>query len=429
MKIAICKSHFAGPVSGADETLVSYATSLSRAGYAVKVVLLHPYRTDDQYYKRLTQAGVEVACILERSYAYKIMRGARDLFSSLFFFLFLLPNTPAQMRKIWQVVLNWVSLTCLKECREYFAANRPDVLHVITPDTGAALMIRAGHELKIPVLYHELGTPQYLPALDVYYHRLQKVLPLCSEVVALSPHLAAQWKRKYSFLDSISVLPPIIDHAAENSRSVPQSSVNGVIFGYAARMEAGKGPLNLLQAFAKVKQAGHAVQLKMAGAGPQLVQLKLRTRQFGISESCVFTGAYTEPAGRNAFMRSLDVFVLPTLAEGTPNSIIEAMAHGLPVVASAVGGIPEMLTPETGILVPPGDITALTEALMLLAENADLRAQMGHAARARYEKLFSPQAVLPTLIHTYERVASLNGKGNHAAPTEYSLHPWLEPVS
>lgn len=332
------------------------------------------------------------------------------------------------MRKIWQTVLNWISLIYFKECRAYFAASAPDLLHIFTPDAGAALMIRAGHELNIPVLYHELGTPHYLPALDVYYRRLAEVLPLCSEVAALSPILAAQWQRKFSFLDSLSVLPLIVDHSTEHSTSFPRPATEGIIFGYAARMEEGKGPLNLLDAFAEVKEMGKPVYLRMAGAGPQLLEVKLRAKQLGLLNSCVFTGAYTEPLGRNVFMQSLDVFVLPTLAEGTPNSIIEAMAHGLPIIASAVGGIPDMISMDIGILVPPGDNAALAQAMQQLADDPCLREQMGYAAKARYQEFFSPEAVLPVLTQTYQRVACCPALMSPAIDTISTLHPWQTPA-
>jgi glycosyltransferase involved in cell wall biosynthesis len=116
-------------------------------------------------------------------------------------------------------------------------------------------------------------------------------------------------------------------------------------------------------------------------------------------------------------MRSIDVFMLPSLAEGTPNCVIEAMAHGLPVIATSVGGIPETVSPEMAILVAPGDVAALAEAMEELALNPARRAAMGEAARARYDTLFSPRAVLPLLADRYQRVAG-------AASDAPSAHPW-----
>jgi glycosyltransferase involved in cell wall biosynthesis len=116
-------------------------------------------------------------------------------------------------------------------------------------------------------------------------------------------------------------------------------------------------------------------------------------------------------------MRGIDVLMLPTLAEGTPNCIIEAMAHGVPVIASAVGGIPDVVSPDLGILVPPGDVSALAHAMEQLAGDATRRAEMGRAARARYDALFSPAVVVPVLVDRYRRMTAVS-------PAATPLHPW-----
>jgi glycosyltransferase involved in cell wall biosynthesis len=113
--------------------------------------------------------------------------------------------------------------------------------------------------------------------------------------------------------------------------------------------------------------------------------------------------------------------VLPSLAEGTPNSIVEAMAHGIPIIASDVGGIADMIADQAGILVPPGDVDALAAAMRRLAGDASLREQMGQTAKDQYQKLFSPAAVLPMLLDTYTRLtvntaATAVGNNGH--------HPW-----
>ena len=85
-------------------------------------------------------------------------------------------------------------------------------------------------------------------------------------------------------------------------------------------------------------------------------------------------------------------------------SIVEAMAQGIPVVATAVGGIPDMLGLDAGLLVPVGDVNELASAMTRLAGDPALRASMGRAGRARYEVTYSPEAVLPLLIETYQRL-------------------------
>lgn len=421
MKIALCKSHFFGPVSGADEILVSYAVSLHQAGHDVVVVLLYKPAQNDRFSRRLRQAGVPVVNVIERSVAFMILRGLRGLLSSFLLLFLLIPRSEAGLRKIWQVLLDLISRVHYKNCRAHFAQSDYDVLHVFTPDTGATLLIRAGKEAGIPVLYHEMGTPHYLPPLEPYYKRLEKVLPLCSEVAALSPTLARQWSERFPFLTSVSVLPLLTDHS--DVVNLPaRLGVNGkkeTIFGYAARIEIGKGPFVLADAAAQLRKSGDDVLVRLAGTGPATPDVKARVRELKLDGSWEFVGAYDGAVGCSAFMRTLDVFVLPSFAEGTSKSVIEAMAHGLPIITTNVGGSPDLLTPDAGILIPPGDSAALADAMQRLALDPALRKRMGQAARDRYLKLFAPNAVLSMLVSTYARVAGRNG---HESRNGH--HPW-----
>jgi glycosyltransferase involved in cell wall biosynthesis len=423
MKIALCKSHFFGPVSGADEILVSYATSLHEAGHDVDVVLLYKPNEKDRFCRRLRQGGVPLVHVIERSLAFSILRGVRGLLSSFLLLFLLIPRSEARLRRIWQVLINQISRVHYRNCCAFFEQSDYDVLHVFTPDTGATLMIRAGKEAAIPVLYHEMGTPNYLPALDPHYKRLEEVLPLCSEVAALSPTLAQQWSERFPFLSSVSVLP-LITHDSETlnaSRNFRDDGRSETIFGYAARIEAGKGPFVLAEAVAQLQKNRKDVLVRLAGTGPAMQEVKARVRELGLNGSWEFVGSYDGAAGCSAFMRTLDVFVLPSFAEGTSKSIIEAMAHRLPIITTNVGGSPDLLTPDAGILIPPGDSTALAAAMERLASDPALRERMGQAARERYLKLFAPDAVMSMLVSTYSRVA---GNGHNLTPSQNGPHPW-----
>ena len=423
MKIALCKSHFFGPVSGADEILVSYATSLRRAGEDVEVVLLYKPAENDRFYRRLEQAGVPVVTVIRRSIAFALMRSLRGLLSSFLLFFLLIPRSEANLRKIWQVLLDLISRAHYKHCRAFFAASDYDLLHVFTPDTGATLIIRAGKEAGIPVLYHEMGTPHYLPPLEPYYRRLEKVLPLCSEFAALSPTLAKQWSERFPFLSSVSVLP-LLTEDSEMLNVSTKLSTNGkheTIFGYAARIEVGKGPFVLADALAQLRQKRDDVHVRLAGTGPAVQEVKARVRNLQLNGSWEFVGSYDGTVGCSAFMRTLDVFVLPSFAEGTSKSVIEAMSHGLPIITTTVGGLPDLLTPSAGILIPPGDSAALADAMQFLASDPVLRKQMGQAARDRYLKLFAPDAVLSMLVGTYSRLTGTNG---HETSSLNGKHPW-----
>ena len=193
------------------------------------------------------------------------------------------------------------------------------------------------------------------------------------------------------------------------------------IFGYAARIEIGKGPFVLADALAQLRQDRTDVHVRLAGTGPAVEEVKAHARSLQLNGSWEFVGSYDGTLGCSAFMRTLDVFVLPSFAEGTSKSVIEAMAHGLPIITTDVGGSPDLLTPDAGILIPPGDSAALAGAMQCLASDPALRKRMGEAARDRYLKLFTPDAVLSMLVSTYSRLTGANGFDSSSSNGK---HPW-----
>ena len=114
-----------------------------------------------------------------------------------------------------------------------------------------------------------------------------------------------------------------------------------------------------------------------------------------------------------AWMKQMDIFVLPSLYEGSPNALLEAMACGLPAVASDVGGVRDMIKDwENGLLIPVNRPDALAQKLILLAEDKELRKSLGNAARKTVEKRFSPKQETQTWTEIYRQVAGIsNEKG------------------
>jgi glycosyltransferase involved in cell wall biosynthesis len=167
----------------------------------------------------------------------------------------------------------------------------------------------------------------------------------------------------------------------------------------------------------------------MAGMGSEEPKVEAVLREHGAQESYDRPGTYTTFRQKRSFMQSLDVLVHPSWTEGTPNTIIEAMSCGLPVIASAVGGVPDLITEESGILVPPGDVNALTGAMHQLAVNPELRRRMGREARRHYEQLFSPARVLPLLLETYRQVAAESDARLMTQAVAWNgAHPWSAEV-
>jgi glycosyltransferase involved in cell wall biosynthesis len=407
--------------------MLNYAVHLHQAGHDVSVILLYPPTVDDQYLQRLKTKGVIVKTIIPRSYLLICLRTLRNLTYSIVFFLYFVGHAPKRLRNIWLAAVRLITQLHYRACRTFLRKQKLDVLHVFTPDTGAAVMIRAGHELGVPVLYHEMGTAHHLPLLTEHYSHLEKFLPLCTEVAALSPRLAAEWSLRFPFLDSVSVLPLIAESTIDVGAASARRSQDKVVFGFAARLEEGKGPLILLEAMDQLRRKGVNFVTRIAGKGPQSWDVKTRARELGLGDACELVRSYSDPVGRNAFMNSLDVFVLPSLAEGTPNGVIEAMAHGLPIIATWVGGIPDIVNAECGLLIPPGDADALAEAMQLLACDPARRAAMGAAAKKRCEELFSPQTVLPVMLQTYARVTRNGHEFAHSLSENRIQHPWIEP--
>lgn len=409
-----------GPISGADEILVNYATQLQRLGHAVSVLLLYPHLPQDHYYKRLHEAGVEVRTVASSSVSTSLGAG-RKIATKL---LRAIPSSQRFLRNKAQRVSTAIASRYHQQCLDSLKQSRADIIHVLTPDPAAMVMIKAAHGAGIPVIYQEVGIPYHPPGFESYYEQFTTVLPLCSEVVALSPLLLQQFQERLPHLKKVSVLPLITNDLSEGRFSASREASTDIHLGFAARIEHLKGPMILLEAFAAASRACQGLRLMIAGAGSLEQKLKAYARTLGIFSRCEFSGIYTSPVERRGFMESLDIFALPSLTEGTPNSIVEAMSQGVPIIASAVGGIPDVVTNDSGVLISPGDVTALAEAIIRLAEDRELRLRMGQAARERYERLFFPEAVLPILLSTYGRVAARESSDQPALLKDFEWHPW-----
>lgn len=157
-----------------------------------------------------------------------------------------------------------------------------------------------------------------------------------------------------------------------------------------------KGHRYLVEAAASVSAAIPDATFLIAGRGELIGTLQQAARALGVERRIRFLG-YREDIP--ALLQAMDVFVLPSLSEGLPLSLLEAMGAGKPVVATAVGGIPEVVVEgETGFLVPPKDSGALAERIRLLLTRAELAERLGRRARARVEERFS----LASMVQAYE---------------------------
>jgi glycosyltransferase involved in cell wall biosynthesis len=419
MKIIFAKTRFAGPISGADEIAVVYAAELKRVGHETAVLLVHAPSNDDPLVLRLREAEVPLTSLASPAFTASLATGRKLAIQAMHA---LKPARRLILTKSRNIVFD-VMRRYHDACCAYLKRERPDVVHVLTPDQGAMMLIRAAHTVGVPVVYQEVGLPFHPPGFEEVYERFVSVLPLCARVAVLSPRLAEETNRAIPQIAFPTVVPLMSPHVS-NGLPVTKAEKHVVRFGFAGRLEYLKGPVQLVQAFQKIHATHPNISLRIAGDGSQRQEIVNALRRDGLENKVEMLGVYNTLAERHQFMNDIDVFVLPSLTEGTPNAIIEAMAHQKPIVATNVGGIPDLVNEEVGILVPPSDVAALAAALTRFSTNPDLVQTMGVAARRRYEQLFTPRAVVPLLVEFYERVIGGNDASNHG-PTA-PLHPWAE---
>jgi len=161
-----------------------------------------------------------------------------------------------------------------------------------------------------------------------------------------------------------------------------------------------KGLDTLLKAFAQVKNLNPALELLLVGSGAMLPSLQSLARSLGIAERCRF-----EPATGDVtpWLRAIDIFVLPSLSEALSNALMEAMACGCAVVASRVGGNPELaLDGQTGLLFEKADAAGLAARLQLLIEDEALRRQLASAGARMIREEFSLDSAARRMEQIYE---------------------------
>lgn len=177
-----------------------------------------------------------------------------------------------------------------------------------------------------------------------------------------------------------------------------------IVFAYAGRMVGWKGLTYAIEALAHPTLAGIAAKLLLIGNGPDVAALQTRARQLGVVERIVFHPAVPHRSLPDFYAAS-DIGIFPSIGdEAFGITIAEAMSCGKGVIASHIGGIPEVVGNEEscGIVVPPADVAALAQAMAKLAIYPEVRERMGQASRTRVELLFTWTAATDRLLGELE---------------------------
>lgn len=301
-----------------------------------------------------------------------------------------------------------------------FRSLQPAVVH--TRNLAALEAVVPAWAAGVPVRIHgEHGWDQQDPyGARVRYRYLRRLYrPFVTEYVALSRHLADYLERSvgiphertaqmYNGVDTERFRP------AESRSLIPGCPFgrNGEwLVGWVGRMETVKDPLNLARAFVRACErapgAGRQLRLVLVGDGLQRTALEQYLRTHGALERTWFAG---ERADIPDIMRGLDCFVLPSLAEGVSNTILEAMASRLPVIATRVGGNRELVeSGMNGLLVPSASSDALADAMLCYFHDRSLARRHAKAARHAAETRFSLARMVADYSNLYERTLAAAG--------------------
>jgi len=276
-----------------------------------------------------------------------------------------------------------------------FRRARPDIVHVNSSKAGVLGRVAAA-ATRVPVrifTVHGWAFKAHAGAAATAYRwadRLMRPLTTTTICVAESERAAGLAARTCSASRTVVIPNGVSLDRPRRRHADARAPVELLAVG---RLQEPKDFVTLVRAARRLS----GVRVRIAGDGPDRPALEAELARLGAAVELL-----GERDDVPALLARSDVFVLPSRSEGMPMSVLEAMAAELPVVASAVGGVPELVSDgETGALVPPGDPEALAAALAPLVADAGMRARLGRAGRERVQREFGLDACRRAHLEVY----------------------------
>jgi glycosyltransferase involved in cell wall biosynthesis len=304
------------------------------------------------------------------------------------------------LRHVRRAINPWRDALGALELVRLLRRERPDILHASSSKAGVLGRLAAattGVPIRIFTVHGWAFTAHSGMAARLYRVADRLVRPLTTVTICVAEHERATGLAARTCSEGRTVvIPNAIDSSAvprtRRGRRIPQLVAVG-------RLKAPKDFVTLVRAVAELPQ--EACQLLIVGEGPDRPRLEAEIDRLSLDGRVRLAGERDDVPD---LLAEADVFVLSSASEGMPMSVLEAMAAGLPVVASRVGGIPELVADgETGLLIPPGRPDDLAEALRRVLGDSPLRQRLGDAGRIRVRERFDLASFRRAHVELYSR--------------------------
>jgi len=293
--------------------------------------------------------------------------------------------------------------------REIVRTERPALFHAhLTWPLGCSAGILAAAWAGVPAVVATAHLVSELPDVPTMSIQRSAVTRVVDRYIAVSAHAARALADTLRIASSrVSVVHNAVPLPVREDRGSPDPALRLALGAERtplvvtlARLTAQKGLSILLRAAVDLPHVSFAI----AGDGPDRAALEAEAAQLGVADRVRFLGFREDTA---ALLDAADLFVLPSLSEGLPLSVLEAMAAGTPVVATAIGGTDEAVVDGvSGLLVPPGDPAALGAAIGALLGDGALAARMASNGLARVTQSFSTERMVREVAQVYDALIS-----------------------
>ncbi len=257
---------------------------------------------------------------------------------------------------------------------------------------------------RIPVVFHLHGSemkPFYFGRGKFFRRLISGQLERASHVLVLSESWR-EFVKEIAPRANVTIIPNYISPPPLSACHQQHDGTRVLFLGMFGER---KGVYDLLKAFSQISALVPDMELFLGGNG-EVDEVAEAVKGYGL-ESKVNVLGWVSGDAKKKLLETGDIFVLPSYNEGLPVSILEAMSWEIPVISTRVGGIPQLVRDGTdGILINPGDVEALSQALLALGRQVEFRQQLGRAARSRIEASYSRENVLPQLEAIYQALIS-----------------------